>query len=64
MAPGVASILRGLDAREHSQLKAAIREVKAEMYWAIEQDWIQGPRPRPRRSASPRPNRGPTSAST
>eukprot|EP00959_Pyramimonas_sp_CCMP1952_P097936 2046741-Pyramimonas_sp.AAC.1 len=40
MALGVASFLQELDAREHSQLRAMFREVKADVHWAMEQDCI------------------------
>eukprot|EP00959_Pyramimonas_sp_CCMP1952_P205995 4307531-Pyramimonas_sp.AAC.1 len=49
MAPDGTSILQGPDARERSQLKAAIREVKAEMQWAMEQDWIQKAKDEPQK---------------
>ena len=41
MAPDVTSFLQEPDTHEHSQLKAAIREVKGEIHWAVEQEWLQ-----------------------
>ena len=41
MAPDVTSFLQEPDTHEHSQLKAEIREVKSEMHWALEQEWVQ-----------------------
>ena len=41
MAPDVTSFLQEPDTHEHSQLKATIREVKAEMHWQLEQEWLQ-----------------------
>eukprot|EP00959_Pyramimonas_sp_CCMP1952_P209397 4380663-Pyramimonas_sp.AAC.1 len=41
MAPGVTCFSHGPDAREHGQLKAMLREVKAEMHQAMDQDWIK-----------------------
>ena len=41
MAPDVTSFLQEPDTHEHSQLKATIRQVKGEIHWALEQDWLQ-----------------------
>ena len=41
LAPDVTSFLQEPDTHEHAQLKAAIREVKSEIHWAVEQDWLQ-----------------------
>ncbi len=39
-APDVTSFLQEPDTHEHSQLKAKIREVKSELHWALEQEWL------------------------
>ena len=40
-APDVTSFLQEPDTHEHSQLKAEIREVKSELHWALESEWVQ-----------------------
>ena len=40
-APDVTSYLQEPDTHEHSQLKANIREVKSELHWALESEWLQ-----------------------
>ena len=39
-APDVTSFLQEPDTHEHSQLKAKIREVKSELHWALESEWL------------------------
>eukprot|EP00959_Pyramimonas_sp_CCMP1952_P431171 9030323-Pyramimonas_sp.AAC.1 len=59
MAPGAASFLQGPGAREPSPLKAAIREVMAEVRWATGQDWIQEAKAEPRKQRKSPTQRGP-----
>ena len=38
-APEVTSTLQECDTHEHNQLKAAVREIKSELHWALEMEW-------------------------
>jgi len=46
-APEVTSWLQEPDTHEHAQLKAKIREVKSELHWALESEWLEKMRKSP-----------------